>query len=160
MDDSLLALKESAKRNKPDDLDIPDYGLDDTRNIVSRIINVLLYLCAEEPDYNKKPRIASAKPNYIADKPPRKLSYTVVGQRIGAAIRKGNAEVKERNARVSSEQGRSHAPPVAHVRRAHWHHYWTGARDSTDRKLILKWIPPVFVCGSEQEPITTLHRVK
>lgn len=69
-DNSLLALCESAKRNKPDDLDIEDYGLDDIRNTVSHIINVLLYLCAEEPDYDRKPRKASAKPNYIADKPP------------------------------------------------------------------------------------------
>lgn len=158
-DNSLLALEESAKRNTPDDLDIEDYGLDNIRNTVSHIINVLLYLCAEEPDYDRKPRKASAKPKYIADKPPRKLSYTVVGQRIGAVIRKGNAEVKERNARTNTQEGRSHASPVAHIRRDHWHRFWTGARDSADRKLVLKWIPPVFVCGNE-EIVTTLHRVK
>lgn len=33
-----------------------------------------------------------------------------------------------------------------HVRRAHWHHFWTGPRDG-ERELVCHWIPPTLVKG-------------
>ena len=89
-----------------------------------------------------------------AERPPRVMTVTMAGMRVGAAIRKGYAaEKKER------ETLGSHASKAPHVRRAHWHHYWTGARDSAERALVLKWIPPVFVGGSVSD-IVTVHPVK
>jgi hypothetical protein len=45
-----------------------------------------------------------------------------------------------------SEEGASHASPRPHYRRAHWHHFWTGPRNVPgERKLILKWLPPIPV---------------
>lgn len=58
-----------------------------------------------------------------------------------------------------AETDGSHAPKAPHVRRAHWHHYWTGARESAERCLVLKWIPPVFVGGASAD-IVTIHPVK
>ena len=38
-------------------------------------------------------------------------------------------------------------------------HCWTGARESAERCLVLKWIPPVFVGGASAD-IVTIHPVK
>ena len=73
---------------------------------------------------------------------------------VDAVIRKGYAAEKNR-----AETAGSHAPKAPHVRRAHWHHYWTGARVSAERCLVLKWMPPVFVGGASAD-IVTIHPVK
>lgn len=132
----------------------------DVVDIFSRTINVLLYLCAEAPDYASKPRQAKPKPvqyGFTPERPPRKVVVTPVGERIGATIRRNYTE--STTARVVPS-GRTHASPVPHVRRAHWHHFWTGARTSDTRELILRWVPPVFVGGEEVDNRTTIHRVR
>ena len=73
---------------------------------------------------------------------------------MDAVIRKGYTAEKNR-----AETAGSHAPKAPHVRHAHWHHYWTGARESAERCLVLKWIPPVFVGGASAD-IVTIHPVK
>lgn len=40
----------------------------------------------------------------------------------------------------------------AYVRRAHWHHYWVGSERRGDKRLELRWLPPIPV-GKEE--ITT-----
>lgn len=40
---------------------------------------------------------------------------------------------------------------VTHVRRAHWHGYWTGARNSDHRQLKIKWIRASVVSGNKGE---------
>ena len=47
---------------------------------------------------------------------------------------------------------RSNADPKAHIRRAHWHHYWVGSERRGDRHLELRWIPPVQVGGATPAP--------
>lgn len=42
----------------------------------------------------------------------------------------------------------------SHIRRGHWHHYWTGKRGSDERKLIVKFLMPVIVNGDEVMDIT------
>lgn len=161
--ESLAALKTSADFNAQtalgrkitEDKEIP-VSMEENVRVFSRALNLLLYLCAEEPDYDKPPRRAKAKPaaTLSAERPPRVMTVTTAGMRVGAAIRKGYAaEKKER------ETLGSHASKAPHVRRAHWHHYWTGARDSAERALVIKWIPPVFV-GGNAPAIVTLHPVK
>lgn len=44
------------------------------------------------------------------------------------------------------------ADPGAHIRRAHWHHYWAGSESRGDRHLELRWIPPVQVGGTSPSP--------
>ena len=34
---------------------------------------------------------------------------------------------------------------MPHIRRAHWHHYWVGNKDSIDRHLELRWIEPMII---------------
>lgn len=162
--ESLEALKTSADFNAKSSLgqeisktikEIP-VSMNDNIRVYSRALNLLLYLCADEPDYDRPPRRAKAKPaaTLSAERPPRAPAVTTAGVRIGAVIRKGYAAEKNR-----TETAGSHAPKAPHVRRAHWHHYWTGARESAERCLVLKWIPPVFVGGASAD-IVTIRPVK
>lgn len=52
----------------------------------------------------------------------------------------------------------SHSPKRPHMRRGHWHNFWTGPRDG-DRKLVLHWIPPTFIGAKEDSPVV-YHDVK
>lgn len=132
----------------------------DIVDVFSRTINVLLYLCAETPDYASKPRQAKPKPmqhGFSPERPPRKVAVTPVGERVGAAIRRNYTGGTTTQV---VPPGRAHASPVPHIRRAHWHHFWKGARASDTRELVLHWIPPTFVGGDEENAQTTIHKVK
>lgn len=108
------------------------------------IMQALLYLCSYEPDIREtdvsKAQRRQAKQNKTksADMP---IQSYVVGVRFGAAFRKWTAGTL--GAEHSTGTG-SHKRP--HMRRAHWHRFWTGKRDSDDRKLIIKWVSECF-CG-------------
>ena len=123
-----------------------DISAKDARVILSAV-QLLLYLVSQDADVTDAP--AAPKPqrtqkptktvNLIRDKS-GDVDCKNVGVRVGAAIRK---------ARVRYEQRRETAGPGGakrpHARRGHWHHYWTGQKDTPERKLVLKWTAPTFV---------------
>lgn len=80
-----------------------------------------------------------------------------VGYRIGAALGAARVWFEQENAdekRVALT-GRKIAP---HVRRAHWHAYWTGPR-ANPTGIVVHWIPPVFVnADGSENTITTIHQ--
>lgn len=45
---------------------------------------------------------------------------------------------------MEEHQRGTHESPRPHVRRAHWHHFGTDPRDG-ERKLVVKWLPPIPV---------------
>lgn len=73
-----------------------------------------------------------------------------VGYRIGNKFReeqKSSTEHSERNG----------SSPRPHVRRAHWHHFWSGPNKSI---LIVKWLEPIFVnARSSDDLVSTEHKV-
>lgn len=166
IEESLAALQGSADFNAQTELgreivqitdEIPISQSDNVRTF-SCILNLLLYLCAEDPDYDKAPRHAKAKPvaTLSTERPPRAPTITTAGVHVGAVIRKGYAAAgDEKNLKNTG----SHTAKSPHIRRAHWHHYWTGTRGSSNQQLVLKWIPPVFV-GSNTVHDVTIHPVK
>lgn len=118
---------------------------------VSPFVSLLLYLCSEkrdlcdhkgtvrQPQYPKPKKMKSGIKMIAAD------SHTIwdVGYRLGTVIRKAQANID--NNSKSDREPSSHASPIGHIRVAHWHSFWTGSRDSADRKLIIKWLPPIQV---------------
>ena len=48
-------------------------------------------------------------------------------------------------------------PKSPHVRRSHFHSYWTGSGD--DKQLIVKWVNTIFVKGDSKNR-TTIHDIK
>lgn len=104
---------------------------------------VILYINSLEPDVvrsrvgSTQQRRQSGKNRKPKNKPPVVFD---VGVRIGAALRK--AAAREQTA-AAPGTGTAKRP---HLRRGHWHHYWTGSRaDPDNRKLVLKWTAPVAI---------------
>jgi hypothetical protein len=101
----------------------------------------LLYICSEEPDIERvegnlpahaRPKKVKKGYKFFAPKKPKIWN---VGKKIAHVVSSASLDWK----------GGSHASPKAHIRRAHWHGYWTGQRNSVDRKFIYKWIPTMIV---------------
>lgn len=85
-----------------------------------------------------------------------------VGLRIGAALRRSRV-AESTDEVLDLPEGRTKRSPRAHVRRAHWHTYWTGPRGKAQVRPI-KWIPPLAVAfGDEGTPDglpAVVHAVK
>lgn len=120
------------------------------------IMQSILYLCSYEPDIREtdvsKARKRQAKKSKSSVKPETEYE---VGIRFGAAFRKWTAGKLGSDAEHTGT-GSKKRP---HVRRAHWHRFWVGKRDSDDRKLIIKWISECF-CGMEAGEIDKLSAVQ
>jgi hypothetical protein len=143
-----------------------------TAKAAEPIVSLCLYLCSEEPDVAallpKMPqrparpspvRVKGGEKTFAADSP----RVWGAGWRLGAALRK--ARVERTSQTESSQTAEDAAPerrgPAPHIRRAHWHTFWTGPRDGP-RKPVLKWIPPIPVAFKEVEPGTlpaVIHKV-
>lgn len=133
-----------------------EYEAELLREVMAKVLSLLLYLCSEEPDYgDKKPPVYSV-PQKVKGKEkwfaPAWVKDWDVGVRIGAAIRKYRVEQTESEVGISS--GDRHTPKRPHIRRAHWHGFWQGKRTEVEqRKFILRWIPPTPVkIGGEDMP--------
>lgn len=121
------------------------------KKMVCEALNLAMYVCSEQAD---------VEVSYVPKPPtknPKKRKYnkgslaTVhdVGYRIAAALSQSGGDPH----RGKGEGGWSTAP---HMRRAHWHHYWTGPRDG-ERQCIVKWIPPVPVNMGKGDVVPTVH---
>lgn len=109
--------------------------------MAKRFINLLLYICSFEPDIiDKNPNVVRHAFALDIDKSKGKFKllqakntkHYMVGENIG---------------KVLKEQERyyipSHGKMRPHIRRAHWHGYWTGSKD--ERSYTLKWLPPMAI---------------
>lgn len=114
--------------------------------LLNNATQLILYLCsmnmdiAENPEQKKIYRAPSK-----VSKPQDKLSEVRkwdVGYRIGQVIRKTKQTESENTVVGSSHKSSAKRP---HSRRGHFHHFWVGKRDSEERKLIVKWIAPMYI---------------
>lgn len=127
------------------------------------LIALVLYLCTEAADIRDRrgrqlkpqnPRGTKVKGG-LREFPAQGPTNWEVGYRLGAALKA--AEQKEKGA----EQGGTHASPRPHIRRAHWHSFWTGPQDMPEkRKAVLKWLPPIPVNIAAGDLIPTVHKVR
>jgi len=135
-------------------LNVPDTAFDEKsiKTVLEKLLPFVLYLCTDQPDitgrkdYSNRlrPRMIKIK-NGLRMFPPDQHELWEVGLSIGRKIR----------AYQSTGTGSSHDSPVPHIRRAHWHTFLTGPRDSVTRGSILKWIPPIPVNVHDSDEIAT-----
>lgn len=122
-------------------------------------IQIAYYLSAQNSVLKKINTSKEKRPKRLDGKP-FNLRQWEVGYRLGCDYIKSkgnNSAIKDVNLLQSIEKMQERGTsPKPHIRRAHWHHYWVGEGKT---KLILKWIEPVWVNGSEDEIIATGHRV-
>jgi hypothetical protein len=133
---------------------------------IAPFISVTLYLCAEEPDIvdlrGKRERPSNPQPvktkKGLRTFPADNHTSWQVGYRIGAALRRAYHVTEPASAEAETvSETRERSSPRPHIRRAHWHSYWTGPRKGK-REAILKWLPPIPVGAGELVP--TIHLVE
>lgn len=124
-------------------------------------VSLILYLCSANgeivPLEGKMPENPTPKKTKRGARlfPPNKTTTWDVGVRMGAAIRHARAAMQV------EDHGGSHASPRAHIRRAHWHTYWTGPKKNPKkRKTILKWLSPILIGVDDQDMPVTIRPVK
>ena len=119
---------------------------DEYRQTFSAMIQLLLYICSEEPDMPEIEHPQKRRRLSGGVRAPEEPRVWDVGVRISAAIRRFNFLPKAAPVGIENDAAaRSHASPRPHVRSAHWHTYWTGPRDAVFplRKPVMRWIPPL-----------------
>jgi hypothetical protein len=96
---------------------------------------LVLYACSDEPDFVdiEPPSILRKRGAFKGDD----LTIKHLGIRIGAALRSHRSV-------SSSSDGSPQSVMTPHVRRAHWHRFWTGPLNG-ERRLVLRWLPPIPV---------------
>ena len=125
------------------------------------MLNALLYLCADNAEIQE----SSVTKNTYHPSGRIKNKFSEIrqwecGYRYGSEIRSQKKQKKSSDnckGQTSELNIRVKRSLSAHTRRAHWHHYWTGPMNG-ERKLILHWIPPVYVSGTECQ-VAVIHKV-
>ena len=115
-------------------------SIDYYNSIFKIAISYLLYICSQDPEITneQKPNSAPSKTYCKASKnglriiPAPRPKFWKVGTEIGNKIR------AQRHQTHTTSTKRS-----PHLRRAHWHGYWTGPR--SDPNFAYKWLHPIFV---------------
>lgn len=136
----------------------------DDYDLICKLFQLVLYICAQnkeitEDAVTKKTYRKPKSEEQIKDKF-REVQKWNLGTEISQNVRRMNQRTGVRyqyQGPSSTGTGTSKSP---HVRRGHWHHYWTGKRDG-ERAQILKWIPPTFVNADkvEESPNVTINKI-
>ena len=133
---------------------------------VEPLVSVALYLCATTAEFRSSDagEAQPANPAPVRTRrtgmrlfPPNKPRVWEVSYRLGAALRRAEAEQVDRE---PARGGR--ASPRPHIRRAHWHSYRTGPRDRPEEQhLNVRWLPPLRVSfGDDGEVVPTIRAVQ
>ncbi|MBT13323.1 MAG: hypothetical protein CMI02_14955 [Oceanospirillaceae bacterium] len=147
-------------------------GADQLETAVLPILNLLLYLCSDDPDITRRGRPDT--PGNPVPKRTRRQGWKLfpadgprewdAGVRLGSALRR--AYQREETGQASPETGRRVRP---HVRRAHWHTVLSGKRKRpdgtaippTERRRELRWMPPIPVAVEDIDAMpSTIKPVK
>jgi len=127
------------------------FHLAESESIQNFMVNCAAFVASANSGINlvyKPPKLARVN----RGKNRSACTWYEAGFRFGAEIRAYERYMSERK----PHQGGTVRP---HVRRAHWHHYWTGPRDG-ERKLVLKWVPQSLVNAASGEELGAVgHRV-
>jgi hypothetical protein len=120
-----------------------------TKSLFAVGVMLTMYACSDEPDLIDVTPPASLRAN--GKFKGSNLEIHDLGIRIGAALR---------THRTASGNATGTGNPVTpHVRRAHWHRFWTGPRDG-ERTLVLRWLPPIPVNLHKGKIISTVRPMK
>lgn len=111
----------------------------------SKLISILLYICSDAPEIDdaREPGQAAARPKPVKTKkgwrlfPAERIRVWKIGQKTGDKLKvhriAGGGTTKNRSVR-------------AHLRRGHWHGYWTGPK-SEKQTFVYRWIHPLIAGG-------------
>ena len=136
----------------------------DLENRFNVALQILLYLVATNADIRSSVGIQTPSQRPMAinvGKAPTSPKQWDVGFRLGPALR-NHLPVQGLATHGNPPCARQGFSMRPHVRRAHWHHFWTGStRDQSRRELKLKWLHPILVNVEDPEDlIPTIRNVE
>lgn len=136
----------------------------ETITFIKQIMQIVLYILAQNAEIvpDEEQSTITKRGKTIKDKYSEIRKWDV-GFRTGLALRLYKETKKLENAENQNKDD-SHASPRPHMRRGHWHHFWTGPKnDESQRRLILKWLAPMIIAvgndDTDEMPIV-IHDVK
>lgn len=125
-------------------------------------IQLITYITSVDADIEESPITKNTYKKPQPALPPKNTFKEVqiwdTGIRFGTAFRRKLKEYAAEQ-KIRGPLDKKRKPPVPHYRRAHWQRFWVGKHDSEDRHQENKWIPPIFVGGTEAKNVT-IHKVK
>lgn len=160
--DLVAANEEMAAKESSCDVRVVAADAELARKSLGHALNILLYVITAEDDVEVLHRPPSGGRGQKAGKRTNPETVRAVGVKMGRAIGEAR-KAASAPAHGAAQTGRTVAP---HVRRAHWQRFWTGKRKGRDDgkfgdKLVVKWIPPVYVNGAGEEvTVETVHASK
>ncbi|MEG1492147.1 MAG: hypothetical protein RR394_07825 [Oscillospiraceae bacterium] len=126
--------------------------------LMGKMLQLVLYVCADNADEveSEKTKKTYHPGSEIKDKF-REIRQWDVGNYVGSAIRESMNSTASHSQENEPNTG---TPKRPHIRRGHWHHFWVGGAD--EKKLIIKWISPIFVAGADLDdtPPTRINPVR
>lgn len=122
------------------------------QKMVLRAVQLVLYIVSTDaeisaPGKKKEPSVEGSGGNLENSSTSFEAEIYEVGVVVGTALR------REAGAARGGGGGGKTGAKRAHVRRGHWHHYWIGPKKSPERRLVLKWVNPVGVGGTENAAV-------
>ena len=153
------------KRNEVYEVDCDESILKDAEGLISQALKAIIYICSANREIETIKVTVNNNDNKKKNKnkKPKTITQNNVGYKMGAAIRlnkKNYVYVDEEGNRINKKNKGNHKKKSPHLRMGHYHHYWVGSKDKPEeRKLILKYVAPLYINSTEAEK-ATLHNVK
>lgn len=122
------------------------------------VLQFLMYISSDDPDVEmskvtrcQKDRQKRLNKNNLPHSEPENWN---VGVRYGNKIRLYKKEYTNIDDESEILEHGHHKPPRPHIRRAHWHYYWTGVGRTVQKHV---WVEPTLVNGTNEEiPVTLI----
>lgn len=114
---------------------------------LKNITSILLYICQPEPDItndNENVDLEKLKPDAKKTSKGVKLFEAIKVKRFCVGHKTGEAM---RTSLANFHANSSHKTKSPHVRRAHWHGYWTGSKLAGEQTFSYKWVAPSIING-------------
>jgi hypothetical protein len=135
-------------------------------DLINQALKAIIYICSVNKEIETiKVTVNSNSTNSkkSKNKKTKKINQNYVGYKLGNTIRQKRKQyiyVDENDNTVDVKSKAMRKSPSPHMRMAHYHHYWTGKmNDPENRKLIVKFIPPLYI-GNNHNVLSTVHKVK
>jgi hypothetical protein len=133
------AMAETARQAARININMPPAPSDALAAQIYGLVSLVLYLCSDEPeiDDEREPGVAPTRPAPKRTKagwrlfPAKRPRIWSVGNDLGEQLR-------------SAWAGGEGSKKAAHLRRAHWHGFWSGPRDG-ERRFHYKFLPPLMI---------------
>jgi hypothetical protein len=128
---------------------------------ITPVVSLVVYLCQTSAEIREnsgsarlpvKPKPKKTKKGYRIFPPPNPTTWDV-GFRTGPALR---LALQQHSIRVN-EHGATGRTVAPHLRRGHYHHFWTGPK-SGPRKLIVHWLHPILVGADDPDGLVPTVR--